>query len=492
MPGNKFFGEKWGTQANWQAPLDNSNQDVYLGVENAQAPFSRAWLPLVLATWTATLVPLWAGSFTPTTPDNPPFGSRPWLGGVVRSWEPEQPSRQRQRFVPQGSVAAAAQTPYSRTWLNGVLGAWQQEQQQAQRRLGQIVSVDNPPFASRRNPPALAWDAPTWSAQAREPLLVIVNDDPPFASRRPPAVLAWDQPTWNAQARIPAPQTLVAAVNDPPFASRKAPAALAWEAATWNAQTRTPLVVLVNDDPPFAARRLPPALAWDAPWWNAQARPVTPQTPAAAANDPPFGSRPWLNGAIASWTQEWPAWQRQRFVAQGAVAQADSPPFGLRPWATTVRDAWEPAAYKPQVLTHVVQAAFADQPPGPDSWIASVLEQWQPAWPRTQEKRYVIQGVVVNNPPFGAKPWINEVVTFWQPVPPAVVVYRHYTAENPLTPGVFPTSSPVHFRASPMTRRLGESTEALKTARLGEPTESPEAERLGSDDTTPPGRGLGS
>jgi len=85
-----------------------------------------------------------------------------------------------------------------------------------------------------------------------------------------------------------------------------------------------------------------------------------------------------------------------------------------------------------------------------------------------------------------------------------------------LTPGVFPPSSPVHFRASPTTHRLGESTEALntarlgeptesvknarlgeptesvKTARLGEPTESPEAERLGSDDTTPPGRGLGS
>jgi len=59
-------------------------------------------------------------------------------------------------------------------------------------------------------------------------------------------------------------------------------------------------------------------------------------------------------------------------------------------------------------------------------------------------------------------------------------------------PGVFPSESPMHFRASPSTRRLGESTEALKTARLGEPTESPDAERLGSDDTTPPGRGLGS
>jgi hypothetical protein len=223
-----------------------------------------------------------------------------------------------------------------------------------QRDLGQIVSVDNPPFAQRRAPPALLWDAPVWDAQRRDPLLVLVNDDPPYASRRAPAALAWDAPAWNAQSAPRTPQTPASAVNDPPFASRRAPPALAWEQMWWNAQTRDPLVVLVND-----------------------------------------------------------------------------------------------------------------------------------------------------NPPFGARPWVSRLVALWQPIPPERVIVRRYTADNPLIPGVFPPDSPVHFRISVPTRRLGEpneapeperlgnSSESPQPSRLGEANESPDSERLGSANITPPARRLG-
>jgi hypothetical protein len=95
------------------------------------------------------------------------------------------------------------------------------------------------------------------------------------------------------------------------------------------------------------------------------------------------------------------------------------------------------------------------------------------------------------------------LVALWQPIPPERVIVRRYTADNPLIPGVFPPDSPVHFRISVPTRRLGEpneapeperlgnSSESPQPSRLGEANESPDSERLGSANITPPARRLG-
>jgi hypothetical protein len=425
---------------------DAANVPPFLPQSQAPTPFTRQnWFPTVLAAWTVTLTPLWAGSFSPTTPDNPPFGAKPWIYGVVRSWEPEQPRAQQQRYVPQGAVVAAGQVPYARPWMRVAIDAWSPDAVLV-RQLGPIEQqspADQVPVGDAWLSGILrTWEPelpPRQQARFVPQAAAAAADNPPFAARRNPQALAWEQPWWNAQTRDP---QLVLVNDDPPFASRRAPAALAWEQPWWSAQTRDPLVVLVNDDPPYASRKAPAALSWDAPTWSAQVRPYTPQTPAAAVNDPPFASR--RAPPALAWEQPW--WNAQTRDPL-VVLVNDDPPYASRKAPAAL--SWDAPTWSAQVRPYTPQTPAA----------------------------------AVNNPPFGAKPWVNQLISLWQPIPPERVIYRHFTADNPLTPGVFPPESPKHFRIGLKTVRLGSSNESPAAERLGSGTIVPKAGRLGDEET---------
>jgi hypothetical protein len=177
------------------------------------------------------------------------------------------------------------------------------------------------------------------------------------------------------------------------------------------------------DSPPFGLA------AWQTSWieeeWEAQQRPRRFVQGAAVVADSPLPrSIRWVSLVRNAWEFDPPVIQAR---IRAPIPTPDMPPFEANRWVAQVRQAWEPAAYKPQVLTHLAQGVRADQPPGPDAWVAGVLEQWKPAWPRAQEKRYVVQGEIVDDLPFGAKPWAIRLVAMWQPIPPDQVIYRHVT-----------------------------------------------------------------
>ncbi len=360
----------------------------------------------VLAAWTVTPVLLWGPGFeAQPAADDPPFGARPWVEGVIASWTPEPPIFQgrryfpqggvvvddppfgahtfqptwvpdwtppeRRRFVPQGAVAPAVTQPAPFRWVAQVVGMWEPVPGQAQPRARvQIPTPDLPPFGDTR--PWVATVLGTWEPEAQ--------------TQRP---------------RTLAPQVAQAAADNPPFGQRP-----------WQSR------VLEQWQP-------------EVPRTSARA-PQPPATP----DLPPFGERPWVAPVLASWIQEWPVSQRPIRVVQGFVTPAENPPFGMRPWQPAVREMWEPPAYRPQVLSKIPQAARADQPPGPDSWVQAVLAQWEPPWPRTQERR-LVAATIVNDPPFGAKPWVARVVSMWEPVRPEQVIHRYVTEGSAFVAPVF-------------------------------------------------------
>jgi hypothetical protein len=169
--------------------------------------------------------------------------------------------------------------------------------------------------------------------------------------------------------------------------------------------------------------------------------------PAATADNPPFGAKPWIEPVVALWEPE-PYSGRARILAPIVPAAAvDNPPFAVRAWRATVLDSWEPAPYRPQVLTHVVQ------------------------------------GQRVDNPPFAVRPWMGTVLAAWQPVPPDQVILRRETEGSAFVPGVFPPDSPLHFRIGLKTVRIGSPNEAGAGERLGSGTINPSTGRLGDEET---------
>jgi hypothetical protein len=102
-------------------------------------PFGqRSWLPGIVASWN---IP----GLLPTLPkvlpqeaavNDPPFGQRSWLPGVINSWDIPAPLPTLPARTPQETAAAVNDPPFGqRAWLPGVVQAWQPEPRPTLRRL---------------------------------------------------------------------------------------------------------------------------------------------------------------------------------------------------------------------------------------------------------------------------------------------------------------------------------------------------------------------
>jgi len=449
---------------------DTANQPPFLAraadVAIETVPFSRKWMPTVLAAWAVAPILLWTNGFTipeAAAVDAPPVQSRGWIYQVRESWELPVPPQQARRFVPQGAVAAG-KTPYARTALNNSLAAWEVGQPPIQKRYGQIVSVDDPVFGQRSVPEAVrqAWQPDTWEAQAARhtPLATAAAaaDQPPgsrawitraVASWTQDPVLIWqngflaqdgvvaDSPiglrawfatvrqAWEPEAYPPQGwkhlvQAAAAAVNDPPFGLRAwfSTVRNAWEPAPYSIQVTEKAVqpAAVVSEQPFGKRERLSGLiaAWEqtlVPLWGA----AGVQSP----DNPIFSGRPWLAVTLRAWEPEWIRPQVGRRLAQPTAVAQDSPPVSDRPWLDTITRAWEPAPYPPQGWRHLVQppVVAADNPPfGLRPWLVTIRQSWEPEWIRSQTGRVPVQAgaPAVEKTPY-ARPWIETIRGAWEP-----------------------------------------------------------------------------
>lgn len=325
----------------------------------------------------------------------------------------------------------------------------------------QAESIKSSVQGSVRTPPAAAAASRLlWASPERIDLSIggsIAKAAQGSQGRVPPAILAQQDNPWQIQPLVwkaaPAPTLIPPALKS--FFAGPQPADLTQQPGLLNA----PLFALQGRVPPIVAgaSQADTTQIAAAVWKSLVAPPIVPNPTAAFFTVPPQ-------------TEERPTRQVWSSQVSGKTPRVAPPVWG----APQLYDFTQPARIIPPALAPtVVSYAFRSIYGAPQS-----IDLTQQGW--IVDPTPSRQGRV---PP----------TVFASQADPSQIAARIFPRAYPsATPGVFPPDSPLHFRAAPPTRRLGEATEALKTARLGEPTESPEAERLGSATTKPPGEGLGS
>lgn len=438
--------------------------------------FSRAWLPTVLAAWTLAPIILWQNGVQIPETDNPPFNARPPAKIIVNAWEPEPYAFQGRRFTPQVAAAVAAQ-PYE-SWVNELVANWWQapEDRPLQKRLGQIVSVDNPPITAKSWVPSLlrAWEQDLWPIQETPHFVPIAAqvDAPPTGYRpwlktaldswTPSPVLLWQNGflAQDGPSQVPFKQTLFSTI-------------LAWEPEPYTQQRQKGVVqasaAVVTQ--PYESYQSELVATWTPELEYRQARRFLVQVPAAQVDSPIPGYRPWLRAALDSWAQspillwqngflaqdgpttgaqpfgrrEWRSgtlgsWEERLVPLWGVIGtQApDSIPF-VRPWLTSVLKTWEPEEITPRAgrFFPIVAAAQVDNPPfGLRSWTPTVRALWEPDPYAIQTTEKIIQPAAADNPPFGLRPWGFTVRDSWEPAPYAIQVTEKIAQEAVAPPNL--------------------------------------------------------
>ncbi len=352
----------------------------------------RPWLPVVLATWAFAPILLWQNILTPATPDNPPFGAKPWVESVVGAWEPDYRFQQQRRFVPQGAIAAGVQTPTASA-LELLIAAWQPtDPPPIQKRLGvPIPTPDNPPFGAK-----------PWIEGV---------------------VLGWVPEPPAPPTRRLIVQEAIAAAAQTPYASALEQLIAPWQSPDLvPVQKRLGIPIPTPDDPQFGTKDWVAALrqAWEPEPYSVQPRRIFPLSTAITVNDPPFGSRPWVSALVRAWEAEFPVTQKRSFNPQPIATVAQGPYNRL--WVNTALTSWlsEPLAFQ----RRLGQIVSVDNPPfGSRRQDAAV---WGPLSWAVQPRYLVPQGTppAVNNPPFGSKRWLSSTIAAWTPEPPATPVPR--------------------------------------------------------------------
>jgi hypothetical protein len=344
-------------------------------------PINRAKIAVAVAAWSVAPMLLWTNGFNVPQTDAPPRLERPWAATARAAWEPEPPHPPRPRVVPQG--APFVEVPLFKADVSGAVAQWFTEHETPRRRLGQIVSADNPPPRLHR---AVDWAEP-WHQPLRVHHVVqgeLVADAPPLLQRLwlSTALAAWAPPdvlVWSNGVQV----------QDGP------------------AQGDAP--------PPLTRSRLQPALeAWERsliPLWGIAAN----QQPAQA--DAPVFSRGWLPVAIAAWEPApWPTKPQTKQV-QGTPAQVDQPPLLQRPWVRTALEAWERQLVPVWGALATPQTAADAPPPRTLTRYQVAVSAWEPApWP-TKPQTKQVQGTPaqVDLPPFGLRPWVQIALRAWEP-----------------------------------------------------------------------------
>lgn len=218
----------------------------------------------------------------PPQVDEPPYGLRPWLTTVLKTWEVTWSAQNRPKLIQEFIPPPVNEPPYgSRPWLMGVIRAWQPDPPPPhQRRPYQVFPLDEPPgfgwMAVEVNwPHSNAY----WMPKRYLVQPFIPPDEPPYGLRPwlNTVLKSWEV-TWPAQSRPkPIQEFIPPPVNDPPFGVRPWLALVrnAWEPPPPAPAQRPirvtesgPVVVPPDDDDDERRRR------WDAfaPWLQAADR----------------------------------------------------------------------------------------------------------------------------------------------------------------------------------------------------------------------------
>lgn len=186
------------------------------------------------------------------------------------------------------------------------------------------------------------------------------------------------------------------------------------------------------DNPPFGSRG---ALFWAiiAAWQVLVPNPQLQakiQQEGVAAEIPVLSSRPWLPAVVASWEPAPQTITPRRLLPQGQPE--DNPPFGSRPWLGALISTWE--TVPPIVLQSrgVPQGAAAEGfVSSSRPWLYGVLNSWV-SEQRTYQRSAPVAAISgsVDNPPFGMRPWLPGALSCWIPPDPKPIVSR------PLSPGI--------------------------------------------------------
>jgi len=258
--------------------------------------------------------------------EQPPF-SRKWLSVVLAAWAVTPVLLWQNLQIPQ---AGAENQPGARSWVHGVVRSWEPEYQpqQGRRYFPQVseAAADSQPF--RR----LWLDG---------------------------VVASWNQELAPVHARRLAVQAEAAPADSPPFGQRAWLQSIRPEPEPillWK-NVHIPESPAGSDPPPFGTGITVIDLGADDEQPR-QARRFVPQEGVVAEDRTPYARINY--GVIASWTQEYQPVQARRFVVQVAAVAPDDPPFGVRAWLQIVRQSWEPAPYKQQILLRVAQAGDAE------------------------------------------------------------------------------------------------------------------------------------
>lgn len=174
------------------------------GIDPVPSRQSSESLKLILNTWVPVGPPVQGRRYAPqpvaAPADNPPFGRRDWVQGLLQSWEPPQPKA----VLFSRAIALPDDPPRRRDWpnLGIVLDSWMPPVpvEQARRFVQPVVPPGDPPPPHVRIPDALyaSWNltesGALWTATGYQDGPTITPDSPPPGRRDwlRPVVQSWE------------------------------------------------------------------------------------------------------------------------------------------------------------------------------------------------------------------------------------------------------------------------------------------------------------
>lgn len=295
------------------------------------------------------------------------------------------------------------------------------------------MSVDNPPaIASTQSLQLSAWPAKPVLVQLTLPAVpqeeTAAVDSPPIVGGRQDILRGWFQPgPQPTQGRKLPPSVMAVAVNDPPFNQRNS---LSGILLAWQPAAPTPWVVryaiqgVAVNDPPFTQRRPLPGIlaAWQpvpsVPW---SSRYLVQELVVTVTYTPL--NRAWMGSVLSSWVDAPAPAQRARQLSPGIPGQSvDAPPFTQRTALPGILAAWQPASPLPWVARYIAPSLEVVFTPLNRVWLGPVLSAWRAVDPPATRPRTLppsITAVAVNDPPFGSRNPLPNILAAWQPGPPA-------------------------------------------------------------------------
>ena len=349
--------------------------------------------------------------------DPPSRSNATLLVAILIAWQPVSIPPQPQRFTPQ--VAAEVRVPYQAH--PEILIGWMYPEYslpQLPRKLPvYVTAIDNPPFTSRTTLPALiAWTPPPpqpWFGYKLNPALEAVEvNDPPFTSRTnlPSIISSWIPPQPQPQLNIKL-VTGFAAEEKIPYKQYQPPYYTDYSIPQLPRKLPVDVIAVPENDPPFSSRN---NLNTILTWWIPSPQPVQPlvKLVTAAEEKVPFTRHPEI---FISWIPS--QYQPQANVKFISEFVAEKVPYNR------YQPTWFADYVNPQLQRKLVpETVVAEKIPynryqfNSDSYLVPVL------LPVIKKLNPDSIAVPTNDPPFGQRIWLNNIVRAWEPPPPLPTV----------------------------------------------------------------------